>query len=157
MAVSEGKRLTIALNSARRRPRHRVALTKGQGAVYGLSFPATPQRTIMVWAETAVRTWRVYAQGYHEPIHIVWPIGPISDTQAAIINRLDQDSDTAIRACHDYRATMDTAVRATHKRQIRDDTVQRIVAHAEAPAQTHQIIFNVLVNESHVIETLRRQ
>lgn len=157
MAVCEGKRLTLTLKSAFAGPRPRVSLTKGQGAIYELSFPATPNRTIMVWAETAVRVWRVYDQGYHEPIRIIRPIAPRLDTQAAVFNRLDQASDTAIRAYRHCRGLMDTAVRATHRAQIRDDTFQRIVARAKAPSQTHQTIFNVLINESHVIETLRRR
>jgi hypothetical protein len=93
--------------------------------------------------------------------------GLSSDQQIIVLNRMNQDTDTwqaialvfqqssvaAVRVTHPYQYFLDAALRIGGSRRITADSVQHIQHSIDRTAEAGLIVFNVIINEQHEIQT----
>ena len=80
-------------------------------------------------------------------------IARIVRTGQVIHGRLGVNADTAVRVTHPWLRSIDTSVRTSGAHINRSDTVQRIAIPAGLLADTRQILFAVLIDQDHEIQT----
>ena len=76
-----------------------------------------------------------------------------ADLWLVVHGRLGVDVDAAVRVTSPWLRSIDTSVRTSGARISRSDTVQRIAIPAGLLADTRQILFAVLINQDHEIQT----
>jgi hypothetical protein len=76
-----------------------------------------------------------------------------TDLWLVIHGRLGVDADTALRMTRPWQRSIDTSVRTSGAHISRSDTVQRIAIPAGLLADTRQILFAVLIDQDHEIQT----
>jgi len=76
-----------------------------------------------------------------------------SDLWLVIHGRMGVDADTAVRVTRPWLRSIDTSVRTSGAHISRSDTVQRIAIPAGLLADTRQILFAVLIDQDHEIQT----
>jgi len=76
-----------------------------------------------------------------------------ADLWLVIHGRLGVDADTALRVTRPWQRSIDTSVRTSGALISRSDTVQRIAIPAGLLADTRQILFAVLIDQDHEIQT----
>ena len=76
-----------------------------------------------------------------------------TDLWLVIHGRLGVDADTAVRVTRPWLRSIDTSVRTSVAHISRSDTVQRIAIPAGLLADTRQILFAVLIDQDHEIQT----
>ncbi|MGI6459901.1 MAG: hypothetical protein ACOX5J_07365 [Candidatus Hydrogenedentales bacterium] len=76
-----------------------------------------------------------------------------ADQWLVIHGRLGVNADAAVRVTHPWLRSIDTSVRTSGARINRSDTVQRIAIPAGLLADTRQILFAVLIDQDHKIQT----
>ncbi len=76
-----------------------------------------------------------------------------TDLWLIIHGRLGVDADTAVRVTRPWLRSIDTSVRTSGAHISRSDTVQRIAIPAGLLADTRQILFAVLIDQDHEIQT----
>jgi hypothetical protein len=76
-----------------------------------------------------------------------------TDLWLVIHGRLGVDADTALRMTRPWQRSIDTSVRTSGALISRSDTVQRIAIPAGLLADTRQILFAVLIDQDHEIQT----
>ena len=76
-----------------------------------------------------------------------------TDLWLVIHGRLGVDADTALRMTRLWQRSIDTSVRTSGAHISRSDTVQRIAIPAGLLTDTRQILFAVLIDQDHVIQT----
>ena len=76
-----------------------------------------------------------------------------ADLWLVIHGRLGVDADTALRMTRPWQRSIDTSVRTSGAHISRSDTVQRIAIPAGLLTDTRQILFAVLIDQDHVIQT----
>jgi hypothetical protein len=76
-----------------------------------------------------------------------------TDLWLVIHGRLGVDADTALRMTRPWQRSIDTSVRTSGVHISRSDTVQRIAIPAGLLADTRQILFAVLIDQDHEIQT----
>lgn len=76
-----------------------------------------------------------------------------ADLWLVIHGRLGVDADTALRVTRPWQWSIDTSVRTSGALISRSDTVQRIAIPAELLTDTRQILFAVLIDQDHEIQT----
>ena len=76
-----------------------------------------------------------------------------TDLWLVIHGRLGVDADTALRVTRPWQRSIDTSVRTSGALISRSDTVQRIAIPAGLLADTRQILFAVLIDQDHEIQT----
>ena len=76
-----------------------------------------------------------------------------ADLWLVIHGRLGVDADTALRMTRLWQRSIDTSVRTSGAHISRSDTVQRIAIPAGLLTDTRQILFAVLIDQDHVIQT----
>ena len=76
-----------------------------------------------------------------------------ADLWLVIHGRLGVDADAAVRVTRPWLRSIDTSVRTSGAHTSRSDTVQRIAIPAGLMADTRQILFAVLIDQDHEIQT----
>ena len=76
-----------------------------------------------------------------------------TDLWLVIHGRLGVDADTALRVTRPWQRSIDTSVRTSGELISRSDTVQRIAIPAGLLVDTRQILFAVLIDQDHEIQT----
>jgi hypothetical protein len=76
-----------------------------------------------------------------------------ADLWLVVHGRLGVDSDAAVRVTRPWLRSIDTSVRTSGAHISRSDTVQRIAIPAGLLADTRQILFAVLIDQDHEIQT----
>jgi len=76
-----------------------------------------------------------------------------SDLWLVVHGRLGLDTDAAVRVTCPWLRSIDTSVRTSGAHISRSDTVQRIAIPAGLLADTRQILFAVLIDQDHEIQT----
>ena len=76
-----------------------------------------------------------------------------TDLWLVIHGRMGVDADTAVRVTRPWLRSIDTSVRTSGAHSSRSDTVQRIAIPAGLLADTSQILFAVLIDQDHEIQT----
>ena len=76
-----------------------------------------------------------------------------SDLWLVVHGRLGVDADAAVRVTRPWLRSIDTSVRTSGAHVSRSDTVQRIAIPAGLLADTRQILFAVLIDQDHEIQT----
>ena len=76
-----------------------------------------------------------------------------TDLWLVIHGRLGVDADAAVRVTRPWLRSIDTSVRTSGAHTSRSDTVQRIAIPAGLLADTRQILFAVLIDQDHEIQT----
>jgi hypothetical protein len=76
-----------------------------------------------------------------------------ADLWLVIHGRLGVDADTALRVTRPWQRSIDTSVRTSGALISRSDPVQRIAIPAGLLADTRQILFAVLIDQDHEIQT----
>ena len=76
-----------------------------------------------------------------------------ADLWLVVHGRLGVDVDAAVRVTSPWLRSIDTSVRTSGARISRSDTVQRIAIPAGLLADTRQILFAVLIDQNHEIQT----
>jgi hypothetical protein len=76
-----------------------------------------------------------------------------SDLWLVVHGRLGVDADAAVRVTRPWLRSIDTSVRTSGAHINRSDTVQRIAIPAGLLADTRQILFAVLIDQDHEIQT----
>jgi hypothetical protein len=76
-----------------------------------------------------------------------------ADQWLVIHGRLGVDADAAVRVTRPWLRSIDTSVRTSGAHISRSDTVQRIAILAGLLADTRQILFAVLIDQDHEIQT----
>ncbi len=76
-----------------------------------------------------------------------------ADLWLVIHGRQGVDADAAVRVTRPWLRSIDTSVRTSGARISRSDTVQRIAIPAGLLADTRQILFAVLIDQDHEIQT----
>lgn len=76
-----------------------------------------------------------------------------TDLWLVIHGHLGVDADTALRVTRPWQLSIDTSVRTSGALISRSDTVQRIAIPAGLLADTRQILFAVLIDQDHEIQT----
>lgn len=76
-----------------------------------------------------------------------------SDLWLVVHGRLGVDADAAVRVTRPWLRSIDTSVRTSGAHTSRSDTVQRIAIPAGLLADTRQILFAVLIDQDHEIQT----
>jgi hypothetical protein len=76
-----------------------------------------------------------------------------TDLWLVIHGRLGVDADTALRMTRPWQRSIDTSVRTSGAHINRSDTVQRIAIPVGLLVDTRQILFAVLIDQDHEIQT----
>ena len=76
-----------------------------------------------------------------------------ADLWLVVHGRLGVDADAAVRVVRPWLRSIDTSVRTFGAHISRSDTVQRIAIPAGLLADTRQILFAVLIDQDHEIQT----
>jgi hypothetical protein len=76
-----------------------------------------------------------------------------TDLWLVIHGRLGVDADTAVRVTRPWLRSIDTSVRTSGAHINRSDTVQRIAIPVGLLVDTRQILFAVLIDQDHEIQT----
>ena len=76
-----------------------------------------------------------------------------ADLWLVVHGRLGVDADAAVRVTRPWLRSIDTSVRTSGAHISRSDTVQRIAIPAGLLADTRQILFAVLIDQDHEIQT----
>jgi hypothetical protein len=76
-----------------------------------------------------------------------------ADLWLVVHGRLGIDADAAVRVTRPWLRSNDTSVRTSGAHISRSDTVQRIAIPAGLLADTRQILFAVLIDQDHEIQT----
>jgi len=137
--------------------------------------------SILVDTDTANRVLRAFEADMDAACRIHQSIEVLARTQAVVLaeitrllatsqaihNRLNRsadlwlvvhgllavDADAAVRVTRPWLRSIDTSVRTSGAHISRSDTVQRIAIPAGLLADTHQILFAVLIDQDHEIQT----
>ena len=153
MAVHKGQLASITTLRGIRRPELLAIGAAQPGTLFELFSGAPARRTVMVRADSAMR--------------VVHRLERRSDLAFRVNNRLNRraeavgprqqhhrhDADTALRVTRPWQRSIDTSVRTSGAHISRSDTVQRIAIPAGLLADTRQILFAVLIDQDHEIQT----
>jgi hypothetical protein len=76
-----------------------------------------------------------------------------ADLWLVVHGRLGVDADASVRVTSPWQRSIDTSVRTSGAHISRSDTVQRIAIPAGLLVDTRQILFAVLIDQDHEIQT----
>ncbi|MEE9367973.1 MAG: hypothetical protein V3V05_03810 [Pontiella sp.] len=154
MAAHKGKIISpVPVGGGIRRPQFMESRPPMLGAYFDLLAPRDSRRTIVVQTTTSIR---VTSQRVFE-----------CDQQSIVLNQLNQDADTwmaidqafrqspatAVRVTHPCQYSLDTAFQISGSRGLVVDSAQHLQQATERTAEVGLIVFNVIINEQHEIQT----
>lgn len=153
MAAHKGKSADIGLRSGYRQPQTLTILPSVPGALFELFSNVAQRRTIMVWADSAIRVTRNTELGADLSIQVINRLHREIDLWLVFFGRIELSGDTAIRVVRPVRSQFDTSIRSYRHHASAMDTAQRITKPAGLLADAGQTIFAVLIDQDHEIQT----
>ena len=153
MAVHKGQLASITTRRGIRRPELLTIGAAPPGALFELFSGAPARRTVMVRADSAVRVAHRLERRSDLALRVNNHLNRNTDLWLIIHGRLGVDADTAVRVTRPWLRSIDTSVRTSVAHISRSDTVQRIAIPAGLLADTRQILFAVLIDQDHEIQT----
>ncbi|MDX9897033.1 MAG: hypothetical protein RBS34_16400 [Desulfofustis sp.] len=153
MAAHKGKFADIGLRSGYRQPQALTILPSVPGALFELFSNVAQRRTIMVWADSAVRITRETEMRAECAVRVINRLHSETDLWLVIFGRMDLSGDTAIRVVRPVRSLFDTSIRSYRRHAVAMVTAQRITMPADLLADAGQTIFAVLIDQDHEIQT----
>lgn len=107
----------------------------------------------MVWANSAVRVTHEVETVLDLAVRVTNKLNREPDLQLLIFGSEGFACDTAVRIVRPVEWWFDTSIRSFGHPTIQMDTAQRITAPGGLLADTRQIIFAVLIDQDHEIQT----
>ena len=153
MAVHKGQLASITTRRGIRRPDLLAIGAAQPGALFELFSGAPARRTVMVRADSAVRVAHLLERRSDLALRVNNHLNRNTDLWLVIHGRLGVDADTALRVTRPWQRSIDTSVRTYGAHISLSDTVQRIAIPAGLLADTRQILFAVLIDQDHEIQT----
>ena len=153
MAVHKGQLASITTRRGTRLPELLYIGAAQPGALFELFSGAPARRTVMVRADSAVRVAHRLERRSDLALRVNNRLNRNTDLWLVIHGRLGVDADTALRVTRPWQRSIDTSVRTSGAHISRSDTVQRIAIPAGLLADTRQILFAVLIDQDHEIQT----
>lgn len=153
MAVHKGQLASITTRRGIRRPELLAIGAAQPGALFELFSGAPARRTVMVRAVSAVRVAHRLERRSDLALRVNNHLNRNTDLWLVIHGRLGVDADTALRVTRPWQRSIDTSVMTSGAHISRSDTVQRIAIPAGVLADTRQILFAVLIDQDHEIQT----
>ena len=153
MAAHKGRLADIGVRRGIRQPQTLTVLPPRPGSQFELFTEAPARRTVMVWADSAVRVTHEVEAFSDLAVRVSNKLHRESDLQLVIFGHKGFDCDTAVRVVRPVEWQFDTAIRAFGHPAIQMDTAQRITSPAGLVADARQVIFAVLIDRDHEIQT----
>lgn len=153
MAAHKGRIAVIGFRSGYRQPQRLTILSPLPGALFELFSTVAQRRTIMVWADSAVRITRNTEMRGDFAVRVVNRLHREIDLWLVIFGRMNLSGDTAIRVVRPVRSQFDTSIRSYRRHAVAMDTAQLITMPAGLLADTWQVLFAVLIDQDHEIQT----
>jgi hypothetical protein len=153
VAAHKGRMADIAVRTGIRRPQTLTVLPSRPGSLFELFTEAPTRRTVMVWADSAVRVTHAVEAVSDLAVRITNLLHREPDLQLVIFDRKGFDCDTAVRVVCPDEWQFDTSIRSFGHPAIQMDTAQRITMPADLLSDAWQIIFAVLIDQDHEIQT----
>jgi hypothetical protein len=153
VAAHKGQLADIAVRKGIRHPQALTVLPSLPGSLFQLfsEFPA--RRTVMVWADCAARVTHEVGAVTDLAVRVTNHLQRDPDLQLLIFGCKSFDCDTAVRVVRPVVGQFDTAIRSFAHPAIQMDTAQRITMTAGLVADARQVIFAVLIDQDHEIQT----
>jgi hypothetical protein len=153
VAAHKGKLEDIAVRAGIRQPQTLTVLPSRPGSLFELFTEIPARRTVMVWTDSAVRVTHEFEAVSDLAVRVSNKLNREPDLQLVIFDHKGFDGDTALRVVRQVERQFDMAIRAFRHPVVRMDTAQRITMPTGLVADTRQIIFAVLIDQDHEIQT----
>ena len=153
MAVHKGQLASITTRRGTRRPELLSIGAAQFGALFELFSGAPARRTVMVRADSAMRVVHRLERRSDLALRVNNRMNRSADLWLVVHGRLGVDVDAAVRVTSPWQRSIDTSVRTSGAHISRSDPVQRIAIPAGLLADTRQILFAVLIDQDHEIQT----
>jgi hypothetical protein len=153
VAAHKGKLADIAVRKGIRHPQALTVLPSRPGSLFELFTESPARRTVMVWADSAVRVTHEVEAISDLAVRVTNKLNREPDLQLVIFGSKSFDCDTAMRVVRPVQWQFDMAIRSFAHPTVQMDTAQRITVPAGLMADTRQIIFAVLIDQDHEIQT----
>jgi hypothetical protein len=152
VAAHKGNFADTGLRSGYRQPQALTILPPLPGALFELFSTVAQRRTIMVWADSAVRITRNAEMRADFAVRVINRLHREIDLWIVIFGRIDLSGDTNIRVVRPVRWQFDTGIRSFRHLAAQMDTAQRITIPAGLLADAGQTIFAVIIDQDHEIQ-----
>ena len=153
MAAHKGRMADIAFRAGIRQPQVMAVLPSRPGSLFELFTGIPARRTVMVWADSAVQVTHEVEAVSDLAVRVTNYLQRDPDLQLVIFGHKGFDGDTAVRVVRPVQWQFDTAIRSFGHPVVQMDTAQRITKPAGFMADARQIIFVVLIDQDHEIQT----
>ncbi len=153
MAAHKGRLAVIAVCKGIRHPQALTVLPSRPGSLFELFTEAPARRTVMVWANSAVRVTHELETVLDLAVRVTNNLHQEPDLQLVIFGRKGFDGDIAVRVVRPVQWQFDISIRSFGHPVVHMDTAQRITKPAGFIADARQIIFAVLIDQDHEIQT----
>jgi hypothetical protein len=153
VAAHKGQLADIFFRKGIRHPQALTVLPSRPGSMFELFKEAPVRRTVMVWANSAVRVAHEIEAVTDLAVRVTNHLHREPDLQLVIFGRKDFACDTAVRVVRPVQWQFDTSIRSYGHPAVQMDTAQRITMPAGFVTGTRQIIFAVLIDQDHEIQT----
>jgi hypothetical protein len=153
VAVHKGRLASITTHGGIRRPQPLAIGATLPGAVFELFSGTLARRTVRLRADSAVRVTHRLEHRSDLSLHVSNRLNRSADLWLVIQGRLGIDADAAVRVLRPWQLNIDTGVRTSGAHISRSDTLQHIAIPAELLADTRQILFALLIDQDHEIQT----
>jgi hypothetical protein len=153
VAAHKGRLADIAVRKGIRHPKALTVLPSRPGSLFELFTKAPDRRTVMLWTDSAVRVTHEIEAVSDLAVRVTNHLHRESDLQLVIFGSKSFDCDTALRVVRPVQWQFDTSIRSFGHPAVQMDTAQRITKPAGLLADARQIIFAVLIDQDHEIQT----
>jgi hypothetical protein len=153
VAAHKGLMADIEVRTGIRRPQTLAVLPSRSGSLFELFTETSARRTVMVWADSAVRVTHEVESVSDHAVCVTNHLHQDLDLQLVIFGRKGFDGDTALRVVRPVQWQFDTSIRSFGHSAVQMDTAQRITMPTGLVTDARQIIFAVLINQDHEIQT----
>ncbi len=153
MAAHKGQLADIAVRKGIRHPQALTVLPSRLGSLFELFTEIPARRTVMLWADSAVRVTHQAEAVSDLSVRVTNHLHREPDLQLVIFGRKGFDCDTAVRVVRPVEWQFDTSIRSFGHPAVQMDTAQRITVPAGLLADARQVIFAVLIDQDHEIQT----
>ena len=143
----------IAVRKGIRRPQTLTVLPSRLGSLFEISTEIPARRTVMVWADSAVRITHEVETVLDLTVRVTNHLDWEPDLQLVIFGRKGFECDCAVRIVRPVEWQFDTSIRSFGHPTVQMDTAQRITRPEGLLADARQIIFAVLIDQDHEIQT----
>ena len=153
MATHKGRMADITVRTGIRHPQILIVLPSRPGSLFELYSKIPARRTVMVWGDSAVRVTHEVEAVSDLAMRVTNNLQREPDLQLVIFGRKGFDCDTAVRVVHPVQWLFDTGIRSFGHPAVQMDTAQRITKPTGFIADSQQVIFAVIIDQDHEIQT----